>query len=217
MKSFFLNNINYIVLGILIPIVLIKNDHWIRYMCYKVKTDILNIPLSYENEKETMFLVPIGNVSPKRIEQAEKIIKKHFGYSVQIRGRIVLRNELYVAGTTILDAEKCLQELKSKSRTIYLTNQKLSIDHGMDVIWGFATVGGTNALVYTEKNIEPTIVHEIGHNYGLNHCKNSHCIMATYDEGYSPKYGMKFCGRCVKRLSLLTHVKTKFNPLAAKI
>lgn len=47
-----------------------------------------------------------------------------------------------------------------------------------------------------------TVVHELGHNFGLPHCPDKHCIMADAEGKLSQDNEAGLCSKCRKRLNL---------------
>jgi archaemetzincin len=47
-----------------------------------------------------------------------------------------------------------------------------------------------------------TVLHEIGHNFGLPHCPNRHCIMADAEGGLNQDNETGLCEACKKKLGL---------------
>lgn len=52
-----------------------------------------------------------------------------------------------------------------------------------------------------------TVVHEVGHNFGLQHCINKHCIMADAEGRLNQDNESGFCSNCKKKIAFLNHQK----------
>jgi len=85
-------------------------------------------------------------------------------------------------------------------------------------VWGILGLGYTpgNACVISDARFKSTdnsrydhrlrtvVIHEIGHNLGLPHCKTPHCIMNDANEHISTvdSSGTDLCGSCRKKIPL---------------
>ncbi len=74
---------------------------------------------------------------------------------------------------------------------------------------GFASVVSTYRLQKGDvaeklfmQRLLKTVVHEIGHNFGLPHCPNEHCIMADAKGKLNQDEETGLCGECRKKLKL---------------
>jgi archaemetzincin len=48
-----------------------------------------------------------------------------------------------------------------------------------------------------------TLIHEVGHNYGLEHCDDRECVISATDGNYDIDcQDIFFCGNCVDELGL---------------
>jgi predicted Zn-dependent protease len=64
---------------------------------------------------------------------------------------------------------------------------------------GYTTLYGKSIFVRSNRSfLKETIIHEIGHTLGLDHCDDLTCIMAinndTYDSG-------DFCNKCKSKIN----------------
>ena len=54
-----------------------------------------------------------------------------------------------------------------------------------------------------EQRLFKTVVHEIGHNFGLQHCNNKQCIMADAEGKLNQDNESGFCNDCQKKITFL--------------
>ena len=98
--------------------------------------------------------------------------------------------------TNRLDENKCMISLNPKNKTVYVTNESLSVKSKR----GSAKKNGKFIIITnTENNVKKTVLHELGHTLGMDHCNNNKCVMAT--RNYDLCNG-KFCNNCKIKLKL---------------
>jgi archaemetzincin len=62
--------------------------------------------------------------------------------------------------------------------------------------------GRENPTLFLERAAKEAI-HELGHTYGLKHCRNRNCVMAFSDSLLdTDRKGQRFCTRCMSKLQL---------------
>ena len=52
-------------------------------------------------------------------------------------------------------------------------------------------------IIELNKFNKKTVLHEIGHTLGLDHCDNLNCLMSIHNDDYEVK---DFCNNCKKKL-----------------
>ena len=86
--------------------------------------------------------------------------------------------------------------MKTSKKTIYITEQKLW--NNKHYLRGYAFLGGNVAIIRGVKSfLKETIIHEIGHLFGLNHCDDKTCIMGVDNDAYDSG---DFCNKCKNQL-----------------
>lgn len=111
-----------------------------------------------------------------------------------------------------------LSERRSDSvqLTVGLTRKDIFTRKRRDSVWGILGLGGCpgNVCVVSdarffstapkryEHRLRTLVIHELGHNFGLPHCKSPHCIMNDANEQIATvdSSGDQFCVACRRRL-----------------
>ena len=105
---------------------------------------------------------------------------------------------------------------------IFFVDEKLKIKMLQESLFGFGDHPGhvcivsdyrlrtTNPVLYLNR-IKKTILHEIGHNMGLDHCKNDKCIMSDQNGNLKTLDSNDFyCAKCLKQIQQTpTHKRPK--------
>ncbi|MEA1964788.1 MAG: archaemetzincin family Zn-dependent metalloprotease [Candidatus Aerophobetes bacterium] len=112
------------------------------------------------------------------------------------------------------------ENLEKKDKILGVVNLDLYTP-GLNFVFGEASLNGKVALIalprlrqefyglpcdkelYYERAIKEA-VHELGHAFGLNHCKNTGCVMHFSNSLYdTDRKGKEFCKDCREKLPLL--------------
>ncbi len=168
--------------------------------------------------RPTIDLVPLGSVDPDLIRRLQKTIARHFPFPVQILGAKPLPPHTYhvVRGQYLSTGllEYLLQEDRDNSfRILGITAVDLYIPI-FTFVFGEAQLDGKAALISLyrpageDTGLRPSRtllierltklgVHELGHTFGLGHCRQAHCLMQ-----FSPNLArldqnkLEFCPYC---------------------
>lgn len=148
-------------------------------------------------EKEVIFHVRgLGQHKKSDLENVKGYIQDFYGYKCVIDESKNTFDELYYKDGESLDAEKCIGRLKvTGQKTIYVTSEPLYI--GKKVLRGYTRIRGNTIVVKSQKRMKETVIHEIGHTLGLNHCDNKTCVMALHND---KEDSGDFCNKCKKQL-----------------
>lgn len=153
-----------------------------------------------------------------------KVVKKDFDVNVRIVKKSKLSSKFYYYSifrekNNKIDGDTLLNNLENYSnfRTIAIIKEPLchlkETIAGLGVslastegLYGYSVIGGSVGAISIDAiigkpnmllNIGNVVLHEIGHTYGLYHCKNPYCYMfdgnGTTAEIAIEKY---FCGTC---------------------
>lgn len=149
------------------------------------------------NEKREPWVIRgLGDFNHADVRLAKSIIESHLKAGAVISTAQEPLANCYQSGGDLLEASKCLDNMcRSGERTIYVTNQK--IQDGKTALRGFTRMHGRVVVVKSNAHFKHTLMHEIGHTYGLAHCPDKRCLMAIHNDEQETG---KFCSKCIKLL-----------------
>ena len=150
---------------------------------------------SVEKESKTIFIQPLGYVKPAYIKHIEQSVRNFYGYPCTVKTEQPLTTDLLAASKKRYEASKILAKFKSRENILIITEKDIATinEERKSKEWGIFGLGyrpGSTCVISTfriRKNaseklilerLQKIVLHEIGHNLGLNHCTyDSHCLM----------------------------------------
>lgn len=174
-------------------------------------------------EMRTICLVPVGRIEQRLLTYLSYQIEKIFPFSVKMdeallqpgyaynKRRGQYKSDLILTKLQKVDREEAEKILGVVDLDLYTP--------GLNFVFGQASMGGKVALIalprlrqefyrlpkdkklYYSRAIKEA-VHELGHTFGLGHCKKRKCVMHFSNSLADTDYkGKKFCDDCLNKLS----------------
>jgi hypothetical protein len=138
----------------------------------------------------------VNDVNANSLNAAADIVSDFFGYPVDIDVNITLNEDYFIDGTQTINGDKFIDNANDKNLTIYVTNKNikaLNINSR-----GVSRIKGKTVLSLNGEFMKETIIHELGHVFGLYHCDNLACVMAINNDDYDLG---KFCDKCMNSIA----------------
>ena len=145
-------------------------------------------------EDQVIYISGLGDFNQSDLEFASKKITEVFGINCEIINPVKTTPELYVTNTNRLDEDKCVSALNRSNKTIYITNEYFNDKSVTGLSYGKLIIASN-----TCNHLKKTIFHELGHTFGMDHCNNDKCIMATRN---IMTCNGEFCDNCKIKLGL---------------
>ncbi len=136
-----------------------------------------------------VFIISLGSVDSVVLENLAEDLKKVLKIDVSIPGSIILPEKAYSPEREQYSGDFILKYL---NRIILSENWKLLgvteedlYAKGLNFIFGIAQISGRNAVIslsrlkgkMRERALKEA-VHELGHTFGLLHCKTKSCVLS---------------------------------------
>ncbi len=147
-------------------------------------------------EDQVIYISGLGDFNQSDLEFASKEVTKVFGIKCEIIDPVKTTPELYSDNTKKLDREKCGSVLRPSNKTIYIKNEYFDDKN----ISGIAMKNGKLVVASNTCNhLKKTILHELGHTFGMDHCDDNKCIMGTRN---IMTCNDEFCNNCKTKLKI---------------
>jgi hypothetical protein len=159
---------------------------------------------NFDPKKDTFYIRGYGNVDNVDLINAVKIVKEEFGFNCTILPPLEINPLMIIKNSdNILEVLETLRSLKVSNKTIYITENRLWTNKMF--VRGYSFLNGNVMIVQGDNSfLKETIIHEIGHMFGLDHCGDMTCIMAINNDDFDSG---KFCNRCFRFLKDYSKIK----------
>ncbi|MEM1578846.1 MAG: archaemetzincin family Zn-dependent metalloprotease [Archaeoglobaceae archaeon] len=154
---------------------------------------------------------PLGKVDPGIIEWLAAELRKIFG-EVIILPEAEIPEKCYNTYRKQYNSTCILTSIETSFVTLAITAEDIYAN-GMNFVFGEAEIGGLRAVVsyhrlrffanedLLKKRLLKEAIHELGHVFGLLHCKTRGCVMNFSNDVFEvDKKGSEFCQKCASRL-----------------
>jgi archaemetzincin len=167
----------------------------------------------------TINIQPLGEVSPEYTNLVKKSVKSFYGYDCLVLPKKEITKDMLSPIKKRIDANKALRSNLSFDNLLIITEKDICCNKDANnPEWGVFGLGlrpGKICIISTfrlRKNfskqktlerLEKVALHEIGHNFGLEHCiNNKKCMMndacGTIKQVDNEK--VWFCEKCMNQL-----------------
>ena len=181
------------------------------------------ISIALKDKPVIIILQPIGNFSKTTLKFLEDSIPKFYTVKIVIASPEAFPSNAYYASRKRYRADTIINWLKqikpdSARLIVALTNSDISTTKGSIKDYGVMGLGfqpGVACVVSSfrlqndhpsqqllQQRIFKTVVHEIGHNFGLPHCSNKNCIMADAEGKLNQDNEKDLGEECKKKLKI---------------
>jgi len=163
---------------------------------------------------------PLGKVSPEYIALVKKSVKSFYGYDCVILPKKEITKDMLSPIKKRIDANKALRNNLSFNNLLIITEKDICHKKNkQNPEWGILGLGlrpGKTCIISTFRlrkdaskqkileRLEKVVLHEIGHNLGLNHCTNNkECMMNDANGTIKQVDNEKvwFCEKCREQLN----------------
>jgi len=167
-------------------------------------------------------LLPLGKVERELLEQLTSQVGRIFSCRVEIKEALSRPEYAYNEERNQYCADLILQKLeredwKEEEKVLGVADLDLYTP-GLNFVFGEASLNGKVALIGLSRlrqgfyglpdeedlfyeRAAKEAVHELGHAFGLNHCKNKRCVMYFSNSFFDTDRKRKeFCKDCRKRI-----------------
>ncbi len=162
-------------------------------------------------------VTPVDEVPEDIVLCAKQGIEEVLGLGALLLNPVSLPLDVPRIGSKI-DADSLIGLLPGPSRgnkRVYLVPFDATV-RGLNFVFGLSEMGGRKCIVFLfrlfSKNrslfcerVKKEVIHELGHTFGLGHCKDMFCVMSFSNSLLDVDRKKKeFCLKCKEKLKLLS-------------
>jgi archaemetzincin len=170
---------------------------------------------NYLKPNTKIYIQPLGNVSQSYINLVKHSVKTFYGYDCVVRPKKEITKDMLSPIKKRIDANKALRKNHSNDNLLILTEKDIChYKNKENPEWGVFGLGlrpGKTCIISTFRmhkrvsvkktleRLEKVVLHEIGHNLGLNHCTNNKVCMMNDANGTIKQVDEEkvwFCNKC---------------------
>ena len=168
---------------------------------YNIKSIYNSVNLNRIEKSDTLYVFGDNTVNHSVLLNTKQIIESYFGLNVKISDeRITLESDLF-NNDGYLKSEKTLTRFDDNNDKIIITNYGCKNYENHNISGVSEGEFGNTVLVtlfdINSQRFKETVIHEISHNFGLDHCDNYNCLM-YWSNSHLGKHDM--CDDCRKKL-----------------
>lgn len=154
----------------------------------------------YPPVRNIMYIQPLGDVDIRLIRVVDSTIQVFYHYNCVILQKVSPTEDILTPSRTKYDVNKVITKFSSQYHILLLTEKNISYKFNDQYpewgCWGMAQMRGKTAVGSTymikDKNnwrktanrLIKVVLHEVGHNMGLQHCnRDKRCFMNDGSDG----------------------------------
>lgn len=156
---------------------------------------------------------PLGKVDSELIGWLAVELRKIFG-EIIILPKAEIPEKCYNIYRNQYNSTCILSSIETSLVTLLVTSEDIYADR-MNFVFGEAEINGLKAIVsyhrlrflanedLLKKRLLKEAIHELGHVFGLLHCKTKGCVMNFSNDVYEvDKKSSEFCQKCASKLGI---------------
>ncbi|RLF46172.1 MAG: peptidase [Thermoplasmata archaeon] len=137
---------------------------------------------------------------PVALDEIEKAIRENFGIDVKDAGMLPMPEKAYEVARGQYNAAFLVSILPPYS--IWIVDEDIYVDN-MNFVFGLAMQNRAVVSCYrlpSNAMIAKEVVHEVGHIFGLSHCKNECVMQFSNSLAEAMKKPGKLCEKCKRKI-----------------